>query len=303
MRININKIIREEINHLLIEERGVMLNDIENLGFKLFEEFMDWYYGDGFFKDDEETEGNNFGYMSDYNIYGTPVYVGVTDMLIGDTVAAFQYVKSEGCYAIFIDYNYTGNPEDLQRNFIHEFVHSMQYMLSRNNYGKFSSIQSSANMCLYLFSYPEMQARLNQIIATVDNDRNRIINHPENFVRNMKLCLAEMRCVSDDYIFDLMVSLSEQVKINLKPFHDDNVGNEYKYLNNITKDNYMKKYNIFIHDLEKRYKWFVSRLYYWANKLTTDMSGVVNKNVDRVDKYRVDNETNDNLVTLKINHW
>ena len=305
MKDRISTIIKEEIESLLLnEERGVMLNDIENLGFKLFEEFMDWYYGDEFFEQSEEIDGNNFGYMSDYKIYGVPVYVGVTDMLNSQTVAAFQYSEDRGCFAIFIDYYYSGEPKDLQRKFIHEFVHSIQHILSHDNYGKFSSTQSSDNECLYLFSYVEMQARLNQIIATSEKSRDKNIYNPDNFVREMKLWLAEMKSVPDDEIFNLMTSLSKVAKNNIRQLSNTNVDNEYKYLNNVTKNNYMKKYNIFIHDLEKRYKWFVSRLYYWANKLTTDMTGIVDRNLDRINKYWVDDTSNDDdVVTIKIPNW
>jgi hypothetical protein len=97
----------------------------------------------------------------------------------------------------------------------------------------------------------------------------------------MKRELDAIKNTSPDKIFDLMVSLSEASKQNAISFRTDNADNEYSYLNNVTKKNYMKKYNILVHDLEKRYKWFVSRLYYWKNKLEDDMHYIMDDNMDR----------------------
>jgi hypothetical protein len=79
------------------------------------------------------------------------------------------------------------------------------------------------------------------------------------------------RLKNEENIYEYMSKLSTQAKYGNTMFLEKGgISNDFPYLQNVTKDNYMKKYQILINDLEKRMKWYVSRIYYWLDKIKNE---------------------------------
>jgi hypothetical protein len=287
--------INENQYSLLFEERGVF-PEVEEFSYKLAKEYIKQAY--------EQRGKGMLAYCSKYKFLGHDI-----NILQSFTNTFACYVDRNGGlnievmtpYAAYID-NFAQIDSSIKNDFIghitHEFTHALQtlYAQEKSN-GKNLKFNTSYPVMtdLYIFSYGEMQARLSQLFGTKSNsveiskDKN-----PTLLIDSMRYIIDKIKKynnISPDYKLFTMKMLSNDAS---KGFHFSNVGkeddihefisNNYPYLKNVTEENYEKKYEILVRDLEKRYKWFLSRVYYWRNKLNNERHDILDRNIG-MDKY------------------
>jgi hypothetical protein len=132
---------------------------------------------------------------------------------------------------------------------------------------------------LYYFCYAEMQARIAEIFGYNNKDL-KSYDLAKRSIWCMRYMIDSLK--NEENIYEYMSKLSTQAKYGntMRLEKPDERHNNFPYLQNVTKDNYMKKYQILINDLEKRMKWYVSRVYYWLDKIKNENPSLLKRNDD-----------------------
>lgn len=269
--------IYEIVSNVINEERGVF-SEIQKIGYDLAKEFIlkSRFYNQEKYKD--------VIYYSKYKIFSYKILI-MTD-------SSTYFTINNGILTIAIDLS------DIDENFYdtrngvlsamcHEFTHLLQTIYSKiktndeNNRRFVTSYSMSygGSELLYYFCYKEMQARIAEIFGYNNKDLES-----NDLAKRSIWCMRYMinSLKKEENIYEYMSKLSTQAKygITMRLEKPDEISNDFPYLQNVTKENYMKKYQILINDLEKRMKWYVSRVYYWLDKIKNENPSLLKRNDD-----------------------
>ena len=282
-RIHINecqyRLLTEGQRHgRLVEERGVF-PEVEQYSYKLAKEYIQELY----------KQKCYISYCSRYKFLGHRIRVKNAYTLGGGFAC---YVNDYGDLIIEVKPQGESIDESFMQLLTHEFTHALQILYSQEKAGGGNLKFSTDYGCmtdLYIFSYGEMQARLASLFGTksssVEIDEDMLINQMRDTIKKIKGYDNDINNFGMNK-FDFMVDLS---KYSNRGFHFSNVGkkdgryefvsNNYPYLKNVTRENYEKKYDMLVRDLEKRLKWFLSRVYYWRDKLNGERHDILDRNM------------------------
>jgi hypothetical protein len=187
-----------------------------------------------------------------------------------------------------IDENFYDTRNGVLSAMCHEFTHLLQTIYSKiktndENNGRFVtsySMDYGGSELLYYFCYAEMQARIAEIFSYNNKDLKSDDLYAKRSIWCMRYMINSLK--NKENIYEYMSKLSTQAKYGNTMYLEkpDERRNDFPYLQNVTKDNYMKKYQILINDLEKRMKWYVSRVYYWLDKIKNENPSLLKRNDD-----------------------
>jgi hypothetical protein len=266
---------------LLSEERGVF-PEVERYSYELAKEYIQELY----------KQKTYISYYSKYKFFGHRIRVENVNTLGGGFAS---YVNGYGDLIIEIKPQGKSLDEDFMQSIAHEFTHALQTLYSQEKAGggnlKFNTDYKGMTN-LYIFSYAEMQARLASLFGTKSSSVEINEDSADMLITLMRDIIAEVKAYDNGGTVHgidklrFMIGLS---RVSNRGFHFSNVdkrdvehemvSNNYPYLKNVTAENYEKKYEIFVRDLEKRFKWFLSRVYYWRDKLNGERHDILDRNM------------------------
>lgn len=289
--MNNKQILYEKINaivaNIINEERGVF-SEIQDMAYNLAKELI----FKSRFRDSYKHE--SVYYYSKYNVFGYKVII--------ESDSYNHFAIENGVMHIGISLSFSrvqinqGKSKEMNNilaTMCHEFTHLLQTIYSKlkTEEKNKSFVIGYNHPFLYMFCYSEMQARIAEIFGNDSESLNDENNRINNEIKTMRNIIEQIK--NENNIYEFMFHISQDAKKGFVTYLKDGKtkdDNNFPYLQNVTKENYMKKYRILIDDLEKRMKWYVSRIYYWVNKLKNENPSLLRRN----DNFHDDMERNIN---------
>lgn len=263
------------VSDVINEERGVF-SEIQDMAYNLAKEFILKSKFRNLYKH------KSVYYYSKYKVFGYKVII--------ESDSYNHFAIEDGIMHIGICISFsmvkTNQGKSKERNDVlatmcHEFTHLLQTIYSKlKTEEKNKSFVIGYNQpFLYMFCYSEMQARIAEIFGYDSESLNDENNRINNEIKRMRNIIEQIK--NENNIYEFMYKISQDAKKGFVTYLKDGKtkeDNNFPYLQNVTKENYMKKYRILIDDLEKRMKWYVSRVYYWVNKLKNENPSLLRRN-------------------------